>query len=657
MSATLIGRYAALRSLPLRTFIFKSDFGLKPLFIRSFYNGRSGRNDGDARPARRNRDFVGFSNRDGRNLRDKRGRDTRRTQIANDEDLLSNSKLTKVIRVPENLDDKEITIDQLKDDGIINKDLHKAIARMNFPGLTPVQQKTIKPILETENDVIARAKTGTGKTLAFLVPMFEHLISTRTESPYMVKCVIVAPTRDLALQIQSEIEKIHKNNYGLKKFKSIALIGGSNFGTAMRTMRRDRPNIVVATPGRLIDVLSKYSDEYFKYVDFKILDEADRLLEIGFDEDLRQISNTLNSINAKGPDSIRTLLFSATLGDNVQELANGIMNRDECLFLDTVDKNEPEAHEKIEQKLVISETFAESMYAPVAHIKTRLEEDNKFKAILFVPTVKFTKFYCEMLESVLPSLPIYEFHGKVDQRKRTKMVQHFKKAKEGLFVCTDVGARGMDFPDVEEVLQLGPPSEISNYVHRIGRTARGGKEGKASIYLCKAELPFIDTLSNEKNITIKEQCDFEPVDKDIIAFTEAVPDQMELSDALLSLLSFYKGCEQAYRFRFNNVARQIAGSYGYLLGDPLAKMRISRDTASMRFGLRGRSAQDLFDLGPQNSYNNSYQNTRSRNSGSRGSQFENKYGGKSAERKWHKDTAYNTKRANSYHRGSNPKIE
>ena len=225
---------------------------------------------------------------------------------------------------------------------------------MNFPGLTPVQQRTIKPILttSTSDDVIARAKTGTGKTFAFLIPMFQHLINTKLDSQNMVKCVIVAPTRDLALQIEAEVKKIHDNNYGLKKFGCVSLVGGTNFGMAMRKMDQLRPNIIIGTPGRLIDVMDKYSDKFFKYVDFKILDEADRLLEIGFKEDLEYISSTLNRINAVGKDHIRTLLFSATLDEKVQVLANNIMNKEQCLFLDTVDKNEPEAHEKIDQAVV-----------------------------------------------------------------------------------------------------------------------------------------------------------------------------------------------------------------------------------------------------------------------------------------------------------------
>ncbi|SCV04054.1 LANO_0G07866g1_1 [Lachancea nothofagi CBS 11611] len=624
--------------------------------FRDFYNGRDRRESSGG--------YKGSRNQSGSKSM---GRRPRRDLQDDERSILTNSRLSNIIQVPHDENAADVTLDALRDEGVIDKDLHKAVERMNFPNLTPVQQKTMKPILSTENDVIARAKTGTGKTLAFLVPIFEHLIKTRLESPNMVKCVIVAPTRDLALQIDSEIAKLHKNNYALKKFGSIALIGGSNFQMAIKKMFKDRPNIVVATPGRLIDVLSKFSNEFFKFVDFKVLDEADRLLEIGFDEDLQDISKTLNTLNQTGPEHIRTLLFSATMGNNVQKLASGIMNRKECLFLDTVDKDEPEAHEKIEQRLVISETFAHNLYAPISAIKTRLENKAPFKAILFVPTVKFTKFYCNVLENMFPSIPVYEFHGKIDQKKRTRLVQLFKRAEEGIFVCTDVGARGMDFPNVEEVYQLGVPSEISNYIHRIGRTARGGKEGKASIYLFRDELPFIDTLAAEKGVNIQNQEDYVFQNSDAEEFKQCLRDEFLFKDGLESMLSFYKGCEQSYRFRMPRVARQIANAYGECLLDTNKKLQISRETASMRYGLRGKIVEELFASGPSRQYQRDSYGDNDRenryNSGRNGSNNRYESRGKSykdTRGRWESkrdNTSFNDRRAQSYGKGQNPRIE
>ena len=352
------------------------------------------------------------------------------------------------------------------------------------------------------------------------------------------------------------------------------------------------------------------------------------------------------------------------------------------MFLDTVDKNEPEAHERIEQSLVISDTFAHNMYAPISAIKDRIAENDKpFKAILFVPTVKFTKFYCSVLERLFPSLPVYEFHGKIDQRKRTKMVQLFKRAHEGIFVCTDVGARGMDFPDVEEVYQLGVPSELSNYIHRIGRTARGGKDGKASIYLCKDELPFIDTLANQKNVNINEQKDYVYKESDSEEFSKCLKDEYLFREGLESMLSFYKGCEQSYGFYMPRIARQIANAYGVCLGQPDKKLPISREIASMRYGLKGRLVDEIFDCGPQrhreefngerrsygsnrssygsnrsyDSDRSSYDSNRPRRSGnnyeSRGKSYKDTRG------RWDSNRGFDDRRSKSFHQGENPKID
>lgn len=549
--------------------------------IRSYQNDRS------KRPNFRSRGNYGRDRRDFREEQD------------DGEVSFRKANFSKLIHVPKDGATADVTLDQLLEDGIVDKTLHKSISRMGFPNLTSVQQKTIKPIVESaEQDVIARAKTGTGKTFAFLIPIFQHLINTRTESQYMVKCVIVAPTRDLALQIEAEIHKIHENNYGLKKFGCISLVGGTNFGSSMRRMSSLRPNIVIATPGRLMAVLDQYADKYFKFVDFKILDEADRLLEIGFKEDLETISDCLNKKSSISADHIRTLLFSATLDDKVQTLANKIMNKNECLFLDTVDKNEPEAHERIDQSMVISERFAHSIYAAVEHIKAKIESEANYKAILFTPTVKFTKFLSAILRRELHrKLPVLEFHGQIDQRRRTNLVKQFKKDASGLLICTDVGARGMDFPNVQEVLQIGVPSELANYIHRIGRTARGGQEGASTIFLCKDELSFVDELSHRKNVKIAKEEAYVPSETIAEEFAQKIEDPEEFADVLTSLISFYKSSIKEYAFNERRLLPEVAAAYGLLLNDEERKIPIHSRSMLERLGFsRSPLASKMFDL-------------------------------------------------------------
>ncbi|CCF56914.1 hypothetical protein KAFR_0B06170 [Kazachstania africana CBS 2517] len=530
--------------------------------------------------------------------------------------------LAKLVHVQNN--ETEVTLDQLKEENVIDKMLHKSIDRMGFPNLTPVQQKTIKPtIMNNENDIIARAKTGTGKTFAFLIPIFQHLINTKLDSQYMVKSIIITPTRDLALQIEDEAKKLYKNNYGLKKFQCVSLIGGTNLNESIRRMKKLRPNIIIATPGRLIDVLNRYGNEFFRFVDFKVLDEADRLLEIGFKEDLREISNILNEISERDENHIRTMLFSATLDENVQNLSNDIMNKEKCLFIDTIDKNEPEAHEKIDQSMVLSDHFAHNIYAAANHIQSRLSQDSEmkdnYKAILFTPTVKFTKFITGVLYDKLHSkyrdLPIIEFHGQIDQKKRTRLVEQFKRLKSGILICTDVGARGMDFPDVKEVLQIGVPSELSNYIHRIGRTARSGKDGISTLFISKYELSFLDRLQKLKKIEIKNvhkfkpdenNCDIEIDDRSMESFEESI----------ISLISFYRSCIREYHFNSRDLLPQIAGTYGILTKEPEKKMPLRDGFMLERLGLkRNPIANQMFDIKERS--HGRYDDDRSYNSNNR----------------------------------------
>lgn len=503
----------------------------------------------------------------------------------------------KLIEVPFQADAPEVTLADLQNNGLISKFLHNSILDIGFKSLTPVQQKSIGPILENESqDVITRAKTGTGKTFAFLIPMFQHLINTKREDRPSVKFVIVAPTRDLAFQINAEAKRIQKQHPVLKRFRSLVLVGGTNFASGVRELIRERPKVVIGTPGRLLDVISRYQRS-FNRVDVKVLDEADRLLEIGFQQDLEKISNVLNEMNEKGPNHMRTLLFSATLDAKVQDLSQNIMGKDECLFLDTVDKNEPQAHEKIAQSATISENLGKSTLATLDHIKKQVRANSNYKAILFTPTIKFTTLVSDLLKDQKDiKVPILEFHGRKDQKARSRMVQNFKRDTSGILVCTDVAARGLDFPDIAEVLQIGVPSLLPQYIHRIGRTARAGKTGKATLFISEDEAPFLQTLAKEAHIFIKDQHDYQPDAEALEKFASNFKNYEELNDALISTIAYYRSNARNYGFNDRAIVRQIAGSYGTLLNDKKAKLPISSNTLE-KLGLKNiRSTSNMFDV-------------------------------------------------------------
>lgn len=520
-----------------------------------------------------------------------------RSSISESRSSLKSFPQAKLIEVPFETGAPEVTLDHLKNSGLIGKDVHDSILNIGFTGLTPVQQKAIGPILQNESqDVITRAKTGTGKTFAFLIPMFQHLINTRRDNPAAIKYVIVAPTRDLALQIETETRKIQVAHPILRRFHSLTLVGGTNFASGVTNLIRRRPQVVIATPGRLLDVLQRY-EKHFKLVDVKVLDEADRLLEIGFQQDLEKISSILNQVNENGPNHTRTLLFSATLDAKVQNLSQSIMGKDECLFLDTVDKNEPQAHEKISQSAIISENLGYSVLAAMDHVRTQVHANPNYKAILFTPTIKFTTLISELLHVQKDiTVPILEFHGKKAQNVRTKMVQKFKRDPSGVLVCTDIAARGLDFPDVAEVLQIGVPALLPQYIHRIGRTARAGKEGKAILFMSKEEVPFLQRLSEEAQIVIKDHKDYEPTLSTIEEFASEFTNYEELVDALISTIAYYRTNARGYGFNDNRILRQIAESYGTLLNDKEMKLPISSNTLQ-KLGLNNnRFTSETFDI-------------------------------------------------------------
>ncbi|KAL6945199.1 hypothetical protein ACO0QE_002647 [Hanseniaspora vineae] len=493
------------------------------------------------------------------------------------------------------------TFKALRENKLIDPLISKALSRTGFVDMTPVQSKTLKPILENENyDIIARAKTGTGKTLAFLIPIFESLCKTRRDSQYMVKSVIVAPTRDLALQIEEEIKKVfYKNNYGLEKFPSMSLIGGVKMYDQIRKMRKIRPNIVVCTPGRLLDMLSddRLANEFFKFVDFKIFDEADRLLEIGFKEDMEQISDILNSLSAKPENHIRSLLFSATFSKEVKKLSQSIMNKPDFKFIDTVDKNEPEVQEKINQKLVVVDSTQKQILESLKYLTDKVANKETGKYIVFVPVTTFTSVFANLFKNILydnhllNNANINVLHGKLQQERRTKTVQRFKRSDDKMvnfLFCTDVGARGMDYPNINEVIQISLPSETANYIHRIGRTARGSSaKGESIAFVTKPEHKFFDVLAREKKVFVDNKVeDFEPFE-DKYNIAESVKSEMvknleAWNETFYSLLGFHRSSASEFKTNMTALAQDCCISFDKLTGG--TKLHVSPSSINRIFG-------------------------------------------------------------------------
>ncbi|KAJ4421738.1 hypothetical protein N0V82_003582 [Gnomoniopsis sp. IMI 355080] len=370
--------------------------------------------------------------------------------------------------------------------------LNTVLVDMKMATMTPVQAETLPHTL-TGSDVLAQAKTGTGKTIAFLLPAIQKLISdpNRTKSIRRnrpISMLVISPTRELATQIADEAKRL------LQRFPEhnqvhIA-VGGTNPKTGLNKILNGC-DILVATPGRLLDYLGQPDGALrskLQGVQTLVLDEADRLMDMGFLPDIRKVVSYLPAQAATGRTG---MLFSATINDRVKQFA-GLVMSGEYKFVSTIPAGEAQTHEHVPQRLIAVPTFADLAPALVGTLRHEIAAVGKdtFKTIIFAPTAAQVDFYAEVLAR-FPDLPsVVSLHSRLSQGKRTATTEKFRTAKSGILVATDVVARGLDFPGVTNVFQAGLPSEKEAYIHRLGRTARAGAEGRGTLLLASSEPEF-----------------------------------------------------------------------------------------------------------------------------------------------------------------------
>ena len=355
--------------------------------------------------------------------------------------------------------------------------------------MTEVQYETLPLILKNEKDCLAKAKTGTGKTLAFMIPTIERIIvsmSNGTKNRSDISCLVISPTRELAQQIGNETKKLlsfHKNH--LKKV--VVCVGGTNKNKDVQGLSGTTP-IVVATPGRLLDHLQNNGiAERMTRLDTLIFDEADQLLDMGFRPDIQRILGLLQP----SQKTRQTLLFSATIPDSVSEIAS-IAMRGGYNFVDTVGEDTEQTHLHVQQQLMV--TPQESQVCALANILERESSSNTkaYKIIVFFTTARLTGFMAELFNSVKneTGYDVLEIHSRKSQKQRERASEEFRKRRKAVMFSSDVTARGMDYPDVTYVLQVGL-TDRSQYIHRLGRTARAGKDGKGGLLLADYEKDYM----------------------------------------------------------------------------------------------------------------------------------------------------------------------
>ncbi|KAI9860481.1 MAG: ATP-dependent RNA helicase [Trichoglossum hirsutum] len=355
----------------------------------------------------------------------------------------------------------------------------KAIEDMTFEKMTEIQQRGIPPLL-AGRDVLGAAKTGSGKTLAFLIPAVEMLSSLRYKPRNGTGVIVISPTRELALQIfgvARELMAHHSHTYGI-------VIGGANRRAETEKLAKG-VNLLIATPGRLLDHLQNTKGFIFKNLKALVIDEADRILEIGFEDEMKQIVKILPS------DQRQTMLFSATQTTKVEDLAR-ISLRPGPLYINVDHTKEHSTVEGLEQGYVICDSDKRFLL-----LFSFLKRNLKKKIIVFFSSCNCVKYHAELLNYI--DLPVLDLHGKQKQQKRTNTFFEFCNAKQGTLICTDVAARGLDIPAVDWIVQFDPPDDPRDYIHRVGRTARGSNgKGRSLMFLQPSEVGFLKHLKEAR---------------------------------------------------------------------------------------------------------------------------------------------------------------
>ncbi|MDE6422429.1 MAG: DEAD/DEAH box helicase [Muribaculaceae bacterium] len=349
------------------------------------------------------------------------------------------------------------------DELLTNDDLLDALYDMHFDECTPIQELAIPPVLEGR-DLLAVAQTGTGKTAAYLLPVIERLVNDHYPQDH-VNCVVMAPTRELAQQIDRQMQ-------GFSYFmpvSSMAIYGGTDGHTyeQQRKGLKMGADVVIATPGRLLAHLSMGYVDLSK-VSFFILDEADRMLDMGFIDDIMQIVGHM-------PKERQTLLFSATMPPKIQQLAKQILSDPKEVKI-AVSKPAEKIHQAAyvcyeTQKLPI----LERLFKDTPPRRVVIFSSSKLKVKELARSLKKMKFQ------------VGEMHSDLDQNEREEVMLRFKSGRINVVVATDIISRGIDIDNIETVINYDVPHEAEDYVHRIGRTARADRDGSAFTFISEKE--------------------------------------------------------------------------------------------------------------------------------------------------------------------------
>lgn len=349
----------------------------------------------------------------------------------------------------------------------LSKPILQAIADQGYTTPTPIQKQAI-PVVLQGRDLLAGAQTGTGKTAGFTLPLLENLSKTPSkQGKKQVRALIVTPTRELAAQVAESVDTYGKNLH----FNTAVIFGGVSINPQISKLRKG-VDIVIATPGRLLDLVGQKALD-LRQVEVLVLDEADRMLDMGFIHDIKKILAIL-------PAKRQNLLFSATFSDEIKRMSDSLLNNP--ALIEVARRNT--ASETVDQAVHLVDKVRKR------ELLSKMISDGNWKQVLvFTRTKHGANRLTEQLNK--DGISAAAIHGNKSQTARTKALANFKNGEVRVLVATDIAARGIDIDQLPHVVNFELPNVAEDYVHRIGRTGRAGREGQAISLVCVDELDLL----------------------------------------------------------------------------------------------------------------------------------------------------------------------
>jgi ATP-dependent RNA helicase RhlE len=370
----------------------------------------------------------------------------------------------------------------------LSEEILRAVSGRGYTEPTPIQAQAI-PVVLSGRDLLAGAQTGTGKTAGFTLPILQRLsAAAKASGKAPIRALVLVPTRELAAQVEESVRDYGK----YLKLSSMTMIGGVNINPQIARLK-SRVDILVATPGRLLDHVQQRTVD-LSHVEILVLDEADRMLDMGFIRDIKKILALL-------PKQRQNLLFSATFSDEIKALADGLLDNPALVEV---------ARRNATAELITQRIYPVDRERKKELLAKLIKDHNWFQVLVFTRTKHGANNLAEFLtKQGIPSLAI---HGNKSQAARTRALAEFKTGKLQVLCATDIAARGIDISELPHVVNFELPNVAEDYVHRIGRTGRAGSEGEASSLVCIDEHKLLRDIERltKREIPVVQIPGFEP---------------------------------------------------------------------------------------------------------------------------------------------------